>query len=130
MSESHNAHSINIPCVAAGSIAIGHCVDLTSWTEAGGYVVTQSSGVNTAWGVYIGEQAAVISEHVEICIFGPCKAWLDGAITVGQRISNDADAHVVAETVDKKRAIGQSMATNGATENFGEVFVHMNDTSL
>jgi hypothetical protein len=71
----------------------------------------------------------VINEHVEICIFGPCKAWLDGAITVGQEISNDADAHIVAETADKKKALGRSMATNGATENYGEMFVNPGDTS-
>ena len=130
MSESHNTHSINIPCVAAAAIAIGHAVDLTSWTEAGGYVVTQSSGANTAWGVYVGEQAAAADEHIEVCIFGPCKAWLDGAITAHQVVSNDADGHIVAETVDKKKSIGRAMATNGATENYGEMFVDPQLTSL
>ncbi len=130
MASEHSRGSIIVPCVAAGAIAVGHAVDLTSWTEGGGYVVTQSSGANTAWGVYVGEQAAAQYDHIEVCKLGICKAWLDGAITVGQRVSNDADGHIIAETTDKKRSIGEAMATNGATENFGEILVNCGDTSL
>ena len=130
MSSAHNANATIIPCVAAGTINVGHAVDITSWTEAGGYVVTQSTGANTAWGVYVGPADAAIYDHVEICVLGPCKAWLDGAITAGQRVSNDADGHIIAESTDKKKSIGWSMATNGATENYGEIMVNPGDTSL
>ena len=132
MAEAHNAKSIIIPCVAAGVIAIGHTVDLTSWTEVAGYVVTQSTGANTAWGVYVGEQIAAAADHVDICIFGPCKAYLKNAITVNppQAVCNDTDGSVIADTTDKHRVLGWAMVSNGATSNYGEIFVMPHYTSL
>jgi hypothetical protein len=45
-------------------------------------------------------------------------------------LSNDTDGHIVAESTDKKRAIGWAAETNGATENMGEIFVNPHYTSL
>jgi hypothetical protein len=131
MAQAHNAHSIIIGCIASGVIAVGHAVELAS-NSAGVYTVNQADSANEAWGVYVGDEAAADADHVSICIFGPCYAWLDGAITVNppQPLSNDTDGHIVAETADKKRAIGWAMETNGATENYGEMFVFPHYTSL
>jgi hypothetical protein len=129
MAEAHNAKAIVIPCIAAAGITLGCTVDLTSWTEAAGYVVTQSSGGQSAWGVYAvdqNDQDALTGDHVNIVIFGPCVAKLKNAITVAppQAVSNDTDATIIADTTDKHRCLGFAMVSNGATTNYGEVFVN------
>jgi hypothetical protein len=130
MAETHGVRII-VGCIAAGAIAPGHAVELAS-NSGGEKTVNQADSANEAWGVYIGDVAAAQYDHVEICIFGLCKAWVDGAITVNppQPLSNDTDGHIVAETADKKRAIGFAAETNGATENMGEIFVNPHYTSL
>ena len=130
MAEFHGMRII-VGCIAAGAIAPGHSVNLVS-NSGGEKTVEQSHAVNTAWGVYIGEVAAAQYDHVEIVIFGLCKAWVDGAITLDQPqfLSNDGDGHIVAETADKKRAIGFAAEDNGATENYAEIFVNPQTTSL
>lgn len=131
MATANNQGSIIVAAIADGAIAEGHCVNLVS-SVSGVAHVAQSSGATTAWGIYVGQQAAAQYEHVEVCIFGPCKAWLDGAITVNppQNVANDADGHVIADTTNLHRCIGYAMDSNGATENFGMVFVNLHDNSL
>lgn len=130
MSVEHNAKSIIVACIADGAIAAGHAVNLVTTTGDEKHVA-QSSAANTAWGVYVGDTAAAQYDHVDVCIFGPCKAWVDGVLTVNPPlwVSNDADGHIVAEAADKKRALGETMCVNGATENMGEVFVRPFTTS-
>ena len=130
MSEVHSTNRVVVSCIADGAIAQGHCVNLVSNT-GGEKHVEQSHAANSAWGVYIGEQAAAQYDHVEICIFGPCKAWLDGAITLDPplNLANDADGHVIADTTNAHRCIGWAMEDNGATENYGEIFVLVHDIS-
>jgi hypothetical protein len=130
MAEYHGQRII-VGCIAGGVIVPGHAVELAS-NSGGEKTVVQADSANEAWGVYIGEANAAQYDHVEIVIFGLCKAWVDGAITVNppQPLSNDTDGHIVAETADKKRAIGFATETNGATENMGEIFVNPHYTSL
>ena len=131
MPTEHNAKSIIIGCVADGAIAPYHAVELATTTGDEKHV-NQADSANEAWGIYQGDTAAAQYDHVDICIIGPCKAWVDGANTVNppQPVTNDTDGHIVAETADKKRAIGWALAVNGATENYGEVFVIPHYTSL
>lgn len=130
MATANNQGSIIVAAIADGVIAAGHCVNLVS-SVSGIAHVEQSHAARTAWGIYVGEQAAAQYDHVEVCIFGPCKAWLDGAITVDppQHVANDADGHVVADATDQHPCIGYAMDSNGATENFGMVFVNPHDSS-
>lgn len=125
MAEAHNARSIVIGCIASGAIAVGHAVELAS-TSGGEKTVNQADTANEAFGVYVGDEAAADGDHVEICIFGPCKAWLDGAITVNppQAVANDTDGHIVADTTDKHRILGFALEANAAAENYGEIFVN------
>lgn len=122
MAEATNAHSIVLPFTAGGTIDPGHAVVIS----ADGTVV-QATVANTADGVYIGEQQALSGDHVEVCMHGPCRAWVDGAVTVnpGAMLANDSDGHIVADTTDKHKLIGRALGTNAAAENYGQIFVNV-----
>lgn len=126
MAEATNPHSVVLPFVAGGVINPGHAVQISADDT-----VVQCSGANTGDGIYIGEQDAASGDHVEVCVAGPCRAWVDGAVTVnpGAWLANDADGHIIADTTDRHRLIGRALKTNAAAENFCQVFVNIVESS-
>jgi hypothetical protein len=122
VSQEHSKHSVVEPFIADGVISKGHAVTITATGH-----VAQCSIANTMDGGYVGPDDAAQYDHVEVCTAGLCLAWLDGAITVNptQAVANDSDGHIVADTTDKHRIGGFARESNGATENFGEIFINL-----
>ena len=120
MSQATSANSIIKTFKASAAIQPGHCVDLSA---AG--VVTESSGANTAVGVYLGAVACTTGDLVEVCILGPCRAWCESVVTVGPNValSNDATAHVIVEATNKKRCLGYSLEPMASGTGYIEILV-------
>ena len=120
MSQATSANSVIKTFKASAAINPGHTVDLSA---AG--TVTESSGANTAVGVYIGAVACAANDNVEICILGPCRAWCESVVTVGPNaaLSNDASAHVVVEATTKKRCIGYTLEPMASGTGYIEILV-------
>lgn len=120
MSQATSANSSIKTFKASAAINPGHTVDLSA---AG--TVTESSGANTAVGVYIGAAACGIGDYVEVCILGPCRAWCESVVTVGPNtaLSNDASGHVVIEATTKKRVLGYCLEPMASGTGYIEILV-------
>jgi hypothetical protein len=120
MSQETSAHSVIKTFKSSGVVHPGHTVDIS----AAGTVV-ESTGANTAVGVYIGTANSADGEHIDVCILGPCRAWSEGVLTLNpnQYVSNDATGHIAAETTNNKRCLGMTLEAMASGTGYVEILV-------
>ena len=121
MSQATSANSVIKTFVAGGTIHPGHAVTVS------GTSVVEASGVNAANGIYVGEADCSSGDHVPICIAGPCRAWCNAtsAITLFANLATDANGHLVVDTTDKHKLVGQALEPLASGEGFVEVNVNI-----